>query len=78
MFEDEMRKKIEKAKNYVEQPERFKLQEMKLKMDSMNDIREITYKDGIWSCTCDFFKKANTCSHTMAAKELIKFKMDER
>ena len=78
MFEDELRKKTEKAKNYAQQPERFELQEMKLKMNSLHDVRDILYKDGKWSCTCDFFKKANTCSHTMAVKEIIKFKIDEK
>lgn len=77
MFEDEMRRKIEKAKNYAQQPERFQLQEIKLKMDSNNDVRDIIYKSGKWNCTCEFFKKAGTCSHTMAAQEIIKFKLDE-
>ncbi len=75
MFEDELRKKTEKAKNYAQQPERFELQEIKLKMESLHGVRDISLKDGEWHCTCDFFLKANTCSHIMAVQEIIKFKI---
>lgn len=83
MFEDEYRKKREKAKNYAQQPERFKVEKMKLKMDSLNGEREITFENGKWHCTCEFYKKAqanaslDTCSHIMAVKEITKFKEQE-
>ncbi|HYT46354.1 MAG TPA: SWIM zinc finger family protein [Methylomirabilota bacterium] len=29
------------------------------------------YANGKWSCTCDFFQERETCSHTMAAKQIL-------
>lgn len=77
MFEEELRKKIAKGKNYAEQPERYEVCNLELKMKSLNGERDITYKNGNWSCTCDFFPKANICPHIIGAKESIKFKINE-
>jgi hypothetical protein len=71
MEDGELRKKREKAKVYSHQPERFKIVSLELRMDSEHDVRRLVYREGKWSCTCEFFSKQNTCSHLMAAREIF-------
>ncbi|PIY19311.1 hypothetical protein CO110_09425 [Candidatus Desantisbacteria bacterium CG_4_9_14_3_um_filter_40_11] len=71
MSDDEFQKKWNKAKEYATQPERFELLEIKLRMKSTHDIRQVSYANGKWSCTCEFYEKRNTCSHIMAAQEIL-------
>lgn len=65
------RKKI-KSQRYVNELERFSLDELKLTINSEHGVRKIKYsKDNKFSCTCDFYKEFATCSHIMAIESLI-------
>lgn len=72
MTDDELKRKQEKAQVYATQPERFELLEIHLKMHSSHGLRQISYQNGTWNCTCEFFKQHSTCSHTMAAERILK------
>ena len=69
--DSELNAKREKAKQYAQEPERFTFMELSIEMESTHDTRHIWFLDGHWTCTCDFFQKANTCSHIMALQTML-------
>lgn len=71
MEDIELQSKRRKAKEYADQPERFNMVSIKLKMNSTHGIRLISYDHGKWECSCDFFQKRGVCSHTMSAQEIL-------
>lgn len=73
-FISELLKKIEKARKYISEPERFIVQDSYVELRSEHGIRKLVFINGKWDCSCDFSKKYNICSHAIAAKEIIKIK----
>ncbi|WP_189361740.1 SWIM zinc finger family protein [Thermogemmatispora tikiterensis] len=71
MQDEQLQRKQMKAANYAQQPERFTLLEIKLQMRSTHGVRLISYAEGDWHCTCDFYRERGTCSHIMAAEQLL-------
>ena len=69
--------KIEKARIYAEQPERFEFLALKCRVrgDSTSHTAELG-PDG-WSCDCYFFQDAQTCSHTMALERMLDVMLPE-
>lgn len=63
--------KIEKAKRYAEERERFHFHHFKVTMSGTNNPHTIEYNDGVWSCDCDFFRSRGRCSHTMALEIIL-------
>lgn len=63
--------KIEKAKRYAQEPKRVSFQEFSVTFNGENDLHTVTYKDGNWSCSCDFFEGWKVCSHTMALERIL-------
>jgi hypothetical protein len=63
--------KIEKAKRYAQEKDRVTFSELSVKFLGENDNYEISYHDGKWHCTCNFFSSWNTCSHTMALERIL-------
>lgn len=64
--------KLEKAKRYAEEPERFRFESFTITMDGENNPHIVKYDRGIWSCDCDFFHMRGRCSHTMALEIMFK------
>lgn len=71
MENPELAEKKAKAKKYATEPERFNFTSFEIKMNSTHDERTITYSDGQWGCTCDFYHHNGTCSHIMALQILL-------
>lgn len=74
MVDPELKHKQIKAKRYATEPDLFRLLEIKLRMRSKHGTRLISFSSdnhGSWKCSCPFFKKRGTCSHIMAAKEIL-------
>lgn len=71
-FIKDLIKKIIKAKNYINEPERFKRKGLLIEMSSEHGLRKLTYSNGKLSCDCDFFNQSQICSHTIAVAELIR------
>ena len=71
MENHELLQKQKKARAYANQPELFEVLAIQLQMRSQHGIRQITYTNGDWKCTCDFFLKRGTCSHTMAVGQML-------
>ncbi|MGD0575567.1 MAG: hypothetical protein ABSB61_09440 [Anaerolineales bacterium] len=63
--------KIEKAKRYAEQPERFQFHTFELTFRGDNNDHVVKYERGSWSCDCEFFTLRGVCSHTMALERLL-------
>lgn len=63
--------KIEKAKRYAEEKDRVSISEFSAKFRGDNSSYIVSYKDGKWHCSCDFFSKWGLCSHTMALEKIL-------
>jgi len=64
-------KKIEKAKKYITEPDRFTRKGSTLEMRSEHDARNLILQNGKWQCNCNFFKQNKICSHSIATTELM-------
>lgn len=67
-------KKIEKARLYSSQPERFSIKSNKATLKSEHNIRHLVNKNKSWTCDCDFFKENQICSHVLAIEEVLRTK----
>jgi hypothetical protein len=63
--------KIDKAKRYAEERQRFQFSNFKVTMDGANNLHTIEFENGIWKCDCDFFRSRGRCSHTMALEMIL-------
>jgi hypothetical protein len=64
--------KIQKAKRYAQERERFHIEALKVSMDGANNSHRISFADGKWNCDCDYFHSHGLCTHTMALEEVLK------
>ncbi|HIE24575.1 MAG TPA: hypothetical protein EYP74_01095 [Anaerolineales bacterium] len=64
--------KIQKAKRYAQERERFTIETLVISVDGTNNGHKVELKDGKLTCTCDFFQSREYCSHTMALEEIMK------
>lgn len=69
--------KIDKAKRYAQERERFQFNHFEITMDGTNNPHRVTYHEGIWGCDCDFFKSRGRCSHTMALEMILEGMVEE-
>ncbi len=63
--------KIEKARIYAEEPERFQVQSLKVLVRGDSTVHAAEFGPNGWSCDCYFFQDTGTCSHTMALERMI-------
>jgi hypothetical protein len=63
--------KIEKAKKYAEQRDRFSVESLTVTFVGDNNPHKSTLLEGIWKCDCDFFQTRGRCSHTMALEKIL-------
>lgn len=63
--------KIEKAKRYAEERDRFELKNLTVIVGGANNPHEVTFNDGQWGCDCEFFQSRGRCSHTMALEIIL-------
>ena len=68
--------KIEKAKRYAEERDRITFQEFTVTFEGENNNHTVTYDQGVWQCTCDFFQTRGRCSHTMALETILEDMVD--
>ncbi|MCI0519694.1 MAG: hypothetical protein L0Z70_05485 [Chloroflexi bacterium] len=69
--------KIEKAKRYAKQRERFHFKSLTVDIDGENNPHTVSLENGAWQCNCDFFKSRGACAHTFALEELLKDMLPE-
>ncbi|NOY99204.1 MAG: hypothetical protein GXP40_08390 [Chloroflexi bacterium] len=70
--------KIEKAKRYAQERDRFHFESFSVRIDGNNSDHQVVLKDGTLVCDCDFYRTRGTCSHTMAIEEILKDMLPEK
>lgn len=63
--------KLEKARRYSQERDRFKVNSLTVTMDGDNNPHVVHYDNGNWTCDCDFFSSRGRCSHTMALEFIL-------
>ena len=63
--------KIQKAKQYAQEPERVEFQDLTVQFKGENGDHRVTYHEGKWDCTCHFFAGWGICCHTMALERML-------
>jgi hypothetical protein len=63
--------KIEKARRYAQEPNRVSMKQIEASFQGENDAHEVSYREGAWHCSCEFFSGWNVCCHTMAMERLL-------
>jgi hypothetical protein len=64
--------KIQKAKRYAQERERFHFEALTVTIDGENNAHRISFAEGKWTCDCDYFHSRHICTHSMALEELLK------
>jgi len=64
--------KIEKAKRYAEERNRFRFNKFDLTFHGDNNNHHVSFDDGTFRCDCEFFITHQRCGHTMALEILLK------
>ncbi len=64
--------KIEKAKRYAEERNRFRFKKFELTFHGDNNNNHVIFDDGTFQCDCEFFITHQRCGHTMALEILLK------
>ena len=64
--------KIEKAKRYAEERNRFRFNKFELTFHGDNNNHHVTFNDGTFECDCEFFITHQRCGHTVALEILLK------
>lgn len=59
-------RKIQKAKKYILEPERFTFKDNKTIITSEHGIRTVIYKNNRYVCDCEYYKEKGTCSHIIS------------
>ena len=63
--------KIEKAKRYAQERNRFQFHSFSVSVEGENNTHTVNYNKGEWSCDCDFFKTRGRCVHTIALETIL-------
>lgn len=63
--------KVEKARVYANERHRMQIDNLRVQFHGENSDHDVTFVDGQWACSCDFFQDWNVCSHTMALERTL-------
>ena len=55
--------KIEKAKRYAEERERFRFDKFSVTFSGENNAHKVSFENGVFHCDCEFFMMRHRCSH---------------
>ena len=62
----QLQRKIEKAKRYSSELERFELLDDRIIIHSEHEKRTVKKEKDKYTCDCELYQKYHTCSHIMA------------
>lgn len=71
-MDSSMISKIEKAMRYADEPDRINFQEFKLVFSGDHSPHLVTYREGQWTCDCEFFGARGVCSHVMTMERVLR------
>lgn len=63
--------KIQKAKEYAEEPDRITFNSLSVEFKGDNDSYQVTMGPDGWSCTCPGFQKYGICPHIMSLEKML-------
>jgi len=63
--------KIEKAKRYAQERDRFIFQSFVVSVKGDNNSHDVHYENGTWACDCEFFATRGRCVHTMSLETIL-------
>jgi len=63
--------KIEKAKRYAQERDRFVFHSFNVTVKGDNNSHNVHYEDGAWKCDCEFFLTRGRCVHTMSLETIL-------
>ena len=63
--------RIEKANRYAGERDRIDIRNFSVDFKGTNGVHITGLTDAKWNCTCQFFAKWETCSHTMALQKIL-------
>jgi len=63
--------KIQKANLYAQEPDRVNFQQFSATFRGEHDSYTVSYREGTWKCSCNFFAGWGVCSHTMTIQKLL-------
>ena len=63
--------KIEKAKRYAQERNRFEFSSFAVSVKGDNNSHNVSYSSGKWACDCEFFLTRGRCVHTMALETIL-------
>ena len=69
--------KIEKAKRYAEERNRFHFNQFNLTFNGDNNDHRVTFDQGKFHCDCEYFLLRRRCSHTMALEQVLEKMLPE-
>ena len=69
--------KIQKAKHYAEERDRFQFKMFELTFVGDNNPHTIKFDNGAFQCDCEFFLSHQHCAHTMALETILKGMLPE-
>jgi hypothetical protein len=63
--------KIEKAKRYATERERFQFSQLSVHFHGSNNDHDVSFDNGAWKCDCEYFLVHNWCCHTKALEIML-------
>jgi hypothetical protein len=63
--------KIEKAKRYAQERNRFVFQSFTVSVKGDNNSHKVHYENGAWNCDCEYFITRGRCVHTMSLETIL-------
>jgi hypothetical protein len=63
--------KIEKAKRYSQERNRFEFHSFSVTVKGDNNSHDVHYENGVWKCDCEFFLTRGRCVHTMSLDTIL-------
>lgn len=64
--------KLDKAKRYAEDRQRFRFNKFDVTFHGTNNEHNVSFESGAFKCDCEFFITHQRCSHSMALEILLK------
>ena len=63
--------KIEKAGRYAQESDRVTFSHLEVKFRGEHSNYTVSYREGGWHCSCQYFSTWGLCSHTMALEKML-------
>jgi hypothetical protein len=63
--------KIQKANRYAQERDRITFNEFQVTFTGNHNTYNVSYREGQFSCGCNFFAQRGVCSHTMALEKIL-------